>query len=262
VDADESQLQQVIKQALLILQHMPTHATPPEIAFQMQQVIRKLVSNQDPFCEVKKLSTQQALAMYPEMKKQVSQSVDPLSTAIRLSIAGNIIDFGVDDEIADLQETVDRVLIQDYAIDDHAAFVDSLKSADHLLYLADNAGETVFDRILIEELSLPVIYAVKDSPILNDAILQDALDAGLDSCATIISTGSQAQGTILSICSAEFLEQFDRAPIILAKGQANYETLSNVKGNIFNLLQVKCPILGTNLGVPQGSIVFRQNDQP
>lgn len=262
VGANDAQQQYVLQQALSLLQNQPPTATPPEIAYQIQLIIYQNISNRDPYQEVKELSTQQAMSMYPEMKRLVLQSDDPLATAIRLSIAGNIIDFGIHDQIADLNQTVERVLHQPYAIDDRAAFLALLKSADHLLFLADNAGETVFDRILIEELAIPVIYAVKDRPILNDATLHDALAAGLDSCTTIISTGSHGQGTILSTCSAEFHEQFRNAPLIIAKGQANFESLDSVDRKIFNLLQIKCPVLGGHLGVPEGSIVFRQNLPP
>lgn len=257
--ANEPQQYSILQQTLLLLQHLPPNANPPEIGNQIHQIVREVVGVEDPYLEVKKISTQQAMALYPKLKALVQQSEDPLGLAIRLSIAGNIIDFGVSDQIADLWETVERVIQQPYAIDDQAAFKAYLKNADHILYLADNAGETVFDRVLIEELPVPVIYAVKGGPILNDAILPDALAAGVDTCASLVSNGAQAAGTILSACSAAFREQFENAPMIIAKGQANFETLSDAGGKIFCLLQVKCPIIGMDLDVPVGSIVARQS---
>lgn len=256
--ANEAQLISVLQSTLSELQNLPSGATPPEIGYKIHKIVREVVNAQDPYEDVKRISTQKALALYPKLKEMVRQSKDPLATAIRLSIAGNIIDFAISDQIADLWVTVERVVKQPFAIDDREALKEYLKNAAHVLYLADNAGETVFDRILIEELPLPVIYTVKGSPVLNDAILQDAMDAGLDSCATITSNGSQAPGTILSLCSSSFHEQFNNATVIIAKGQANYESLSNAGTKIFCLLQVKCSVIGSDLAVPDGSIVVRQ----
>jgi damage-control phosphatase, subfamily I len=257
--ATETQLYPILQRTLSLLQNLPSGANPPEIGYQVHQVVREMVGTKDPYDEIKKISTQQAMALYPKLKAMVHESEDPLALAIRLSIAGNIIDFGISDQIADLWETVERVILQPYAIDDNTALMAYLKTADHVLYLADNAGETVFDRVLIELLHIPVIYAVKSSPFVNDAIMPDALAAGLDTCTTLISTGAQAAGTVLPLCSEAFREQFENAPIIIAKGQANYETLSDAGAKVFCLLQVKCPVIGLDLDVPVGSIVVRQS---
>jgi uncharacterized protein with ATP-grasp and redox domains len=127
-----------------------------------------------------------------------------------------------------------------------------------VLYLADNAGETVFDRLLIETLDVPVIYAVKGGPILNDATQEDALAAGIGRAAEVISSGADAPGTILSRCSGEFRQLYDRSELIIAKGQANYETLSEEGARVFFLLQVKCPVIARDVGTPVGSIVLRR----
>jgi damage-control phosphatase, subfamily I len=257
--ADETQQYTIMQHTLSLLQNLPVGANPPEIGYQFNQIVRDMVNTQDPYLEIKRTSTQQALALYPKLKALVQQNEDPLATAIRISIAGNIIDFAVSDQIADLWETVERVVQQPYAVDDTAQLKAALATADHVLYLADNAGETVFDRVLIEALPIPVVYVVKGNPIVNDAILQDALEAGIDRCATIINNGAQAVGTILSLCSESFRTQFDHAPLVIAKGQANFETLSDAGTNVFCLLQVKCPMIGLHLDVPVGSIIARQS---
>lgn len=256
--ADESQQYSVLQETLSMLQKLPPGVTPPEIGNQVHEIVRDLVGAKDPFQAFKKTSNQQALALYPALKKMVQQSEDPLALAIRISIAGNIIDFGVKDQIADLWETVERVVQQPYAIDDTAKLREVLQTADHVLFLADNAGETVFDRVLIEALSIPVIYVVKGGPIINDATLEDAVVAGLDTCSTIISNGAQAAGTILALCSESFQETYQNAPLIIAKGQANFETLSEAGAKVFCLLQVKCPVIGRDLDVPVGSIIASQ----
>ena len=257
-EANEDQQFLVLQRTLSLLQSLPPDANPPEIGYQVYQIVRELVDTQDPYHETKIESTRQAMALYPQLKTMIRQSEDPLALAIRMSIAGNIIDFAITDQIADLWETVERVICQPYAIDDRQAFLAALEHADHVLYLADNAGETVFDRLLIEELPVPVIYAVKGSPVVNDALMEDAVAAGLDTCTTLVSNGAQASGTILPLCSEEFRELYDRAPLVIAKGQANFETLSDAGAKVFCLLQVKCAIIGVDLGVPVGSIVFSQ----
>jgi hypothetical protein len=131
-----------------------------------------------------------------------------------------------------------------------------------VLYLGDNAGETVFDRVLIEALEPPVLYAVKGGPVLNDATLDDALAAGLETCATIIDNGSRAPGTVLDLCSAEFRGAFDAAPLVIAKGQANYETLSEAGPRVFCLLQAKCPVIAEDMRVPVGSTIVRRSTGP
>jgi damage-control phosphatase, subfamily I len=260
--ADENQQHTILQNTLTLLQNMPQGANPAVFSNQVHQMVRAMVGAKDPYLELKKSSTQQALALYPKLKALVQQSEDPLDTAIRISIAGNIIDFAVSDQIADLWGTVERVIHQPYAIDHTAQLKAYLQTADQVLYLADNAGETVFDRVFIEALPIPVIYIVKGSPIINDATMQDALAAGVDTCATLASNGSQAVGTVLSLCSDSFRAQFEHAQLVIAKGQANFETLNDAGAKVFCLLQVKCPMIGLDLGVPVGSIIARQSTSP
>ena len=134
----------------------------------------------------------------------------------------------------------------------------ALEKARVILYLADNAGETVFDRVLIEILEQPVIYAVKGGPTLNDATQEDAIAAGLEEVAEIVSTGSDAPGTVLEYCSPAFRQLYDEAELIIAKGQATHEALDEEDGRLFFLLQVKCPVLGREIGVEPGSIVLER----
>jgi uncharacterized protein with ATP-grasp and redox domains len=260
--ADEPQQYAILQQTLQLLQDVPARANPPEIGSRVHHIVQSQLGVADPYAAVKQASTRQALELYPRLKAMVRESADPLGLAIRLSIAGNILDFAVSDQIADLWSTVERVVHQAYAIDDSPALKARLSRVEYLLYLADNAGETVFDRVLIETLGVPVIYAVKGGPVLNDVTLPGALEAGLDGCARLIDNGARAAGTVLSLCSAEFRRQFVEAPLVIAKGQANYETLSEAGEKVFCLLQAKCPVIAADLGVPLGSIVARQNRAP
>jgi uncharacterized protein with ATP-grasp and redox domains len=259
--ADEALQRRIMHQALnLLSQHsLGTISMPPEIAYQIHRMVRSQTGAEDPYREAKQASTERALALYPELKQIVHQADDPLDAAIRVSIAGNIIDLGYSPTY-DLRSTLNRVLTQPFALDRREALRAMVSDATGILFLADNAGETVFDRVLIETLAVPVTYVVKGGPTLNDATRSDALEAGVDRVAEIIETGSDAPGTILSQCSDDFRKRFEEADLIIAKGQANYETLSDRGARIFFLLQVKCSVIGEDIGAPVGSIVAWQGN--
>jgi len=257
--ADETTQKAIMDEVLEVLQHAKATHTPPEIGYKVHAVVKRLSGVDDPYLEVKQRSTNRALALYSRFKEIRDASDDPLMTAVRLSIAGNIIDFGINLEY-DLEEVVQRVLEQPFAVDDGQAFRQALAQADEVLYLADNAGETVFDKLLIEVLGKPVVYVVKGAPVINDATKEDARAAGLHEVAQITDNGTDAMGTVLPIVSQKFLALFEKASFVIAKGQANYETLSDAGKKVFCLLQVKCPIIARHVGVPVGSIVLRQSE--
>ena len=259
--AGERQQRLAIDLVLDLLRRQDDSRTPPEIGDGVHRLVRQVVGADDPYRAAKARSTHEALALYPRLKMVLARADDPLEVAIRLSIAGNIIDFGPAAPY-DLWEVVERVLAQPFAIDDGPAFRAALSHAAQVLYLADNAGETVFDRLLIETLaetySLAVVYAVKGGPVLNDATVEDARAAGLDRVAQVIDTGTDAPGTILERCSASFRRAYESAGAIVAKGQANYETLSEEENGIFFMLQLKCPVIARDVGAPVGSIVLQR----
>lgn len=261
--ADEYQQKVVLDLVLDLLKQLEPSSMPPEIGDQVHRLVRQEVGDRDPYRAIKEASTRYAQSLYPRMKALLAETDDPLGMAVRLSIAGNIIDAAPDREY-DLWDTVERVLVQPFAIDDRAAFREALARVDQgvgttpVLYLADNAGETVFDRVLIEMLDTPVTYAVKGGPTLNDATEEDALAAGVDQVAKVVSTGSDAPGTVLDRCSQEFQRLYDEAELVIAKGQANYETLSEEGPKVFCLLQTKCPVIARDVGVSVGSIVLSQ----
>ncbi len=259
VTADEAVQQAVVNETLALLQALPPDTTPPEIALAVHTLVRERLGDGDPYATAKAESTRAALALYPRLTALVAESEDQLDAAVRVAIAGNIIDLGVSDDVPDLWATVERVMATPLAIDDLAELRSALAVVDHVLFLGDNAGETVFDRVLIEALEPPVIYAVKGGPVLNDATLEDAFAAGLETCATIVENGSRAPGTILDLCSAEFRDTFDNAPLVIAKGQANYETLSEAGPRVFCLLQAKCPIIAADMPAPVGSSIVRRS---
>jgi len=255
--ADDDQQHTILNLVLETLRSLDPASTPPEIGDAIHRMVREETGGSDPYARAKDEATEQALALYPRLKALVAEASDPVKVAARLAIAGNIIDLAPNSSY-DLWSTVERVLEQPFAVDDSQVFARALSSTEALLYLADNAGETVFDRVLIETLDVPVVYAVKGGPVLNDATMHDAEAAGLDEIAEVVDTGSDAPGTVLRLCSEEFRRRYDEAKMIVAKGQANYETLSGEGERLFFLLQTKCHVIAEDVGAPQGSIVLKQ----
>ncbi len=244
---------------MAVLQSVPLSVTPPAIGQKLYRAVHSAVQVDDPYLNVKQASTRLALDLYPYLASLVARAEDPLERAVRLAIAGNQLDYGPPNlpvSPASLRAAVDRALEQPLAIDHLGLFRKRLAESDHFLYLADNAGETVFDRLLIETMAKPTTYVVKGAPVLNDATIEDALAADLDHVACVIDNGSDAPGTILGECSAAVREEFESARLVVAKGQANYETLNDCGREVFHLLQVKCSVIASDAGVPVGSMVI------
>ncbi len=255
VTSDEKKILEILNEVSLALTRLCFDLTPSEIGREVYRIISARTGVRDPYRKLKDGFIRQALSLYPEMKKLIESSKDRLMTAVRLSIAGNIIDFGTQAKF-DLKKDIKKILFQDFALNHYSQFCKALKKAKKILFLADNAGETVFDRLLIEELHKPVIYAVRERPIINDATGEDALLSGIGEAAEIISSGCDAPGIILKFCSREFLKEYHSAGLIISKGQGNYEGLSDEKRPIFFLLKAKCPAVAREFGVEEGGIIL------
>jgi uncharacterized protein with ATP-grasp and redox domains len=160
-------------------------------------------------------------------------------------------------ENADLLKDVEIILHQEFAVFDYELFKQELNKAKEILYIGDNAGEAVFDKILIKELGKPVTFVVREIPVINDITFKEAKQIGIDKIAKIISSGSTAPGTILKSCNDDFLEKFENADMIISKGQGNYEGLSGIKKPIFFLLKAKCPVIAKNIGVKENDIILK-----
>ncbi len=255
ITSDEEETWKVLKAVSSYLPQLSFDLTPPEIGREVYRIISDMTGVEDPYHKIKKDCTQQALALYPQVKKIVKDSKNSLMAAVKAAVAGNVIDFGAQAAF-DIRRDLERILNQDFAVNHFPEFVQMVKESKQILYLADNAGETVFDRILIEEMEKPVIYVVREKPIINDAVKEDAEEAGIDKIAEVISSGSDAPGTILEYCSENFLKLIDQADLMISKGQGNYEALSELDRPIFFLLKVKCPVIAKDIGVTEGRAVL------
>jgi len=262
---------QILIELAKALPEVSLKSTPPDMARMVYGIVRKVTNNDDPYREIKSKSNRLALRIYPELVKIVSKSDDRLLKAVELAIAGNIIDYGVKNSL-NIKEELKIILGKEElfihknrdGLFDYPNFRHAINRARNVLYLADNAGETVFDRILIEEIKRvdkqkQIIYAVKENPIINDALLEDAYQCGLDRIATVLSCGLNAPGTILSLCSKEFQKIYKKADMIISKGQGNFEALSEEKRPLFFLLKAKCPVVAKDIGCRVGDIILLFN---
>jgi uncharacterized protein with ATP-grasp and redox domains len=257
---DEIIHRRVLNSVSIRIPDLALNATPPEIAQQVYRMVYEITGNHDPYIEAKKCANKSAMSIFARMKDIVGDSNDTLETACRLAIAGNAIDLGAQAEYGSIDSIIEDS--QGYQLDQehYRKFKESLRQSSLILYLADNAGEIVFDRILIEQIlqskKSKIVFVVREKPIINDATLDDALQVGLNKVATIISNGSDAPATILSQCSPEMRSYYSAADLIISKGQGNYESLSDRSENIFFLFKVKCPVVARDSGYDRDSLVL------
>ncbi len=271
--SDEIMQKRILDEVARILPEFSLNSSPPEMGLIIHGLIRRLTQKEDPYSQIKAESNRAALRIYPALEERLSASDDRLLTAVQLAIAGNIIDYGAQDSL-DVRRELQKILNlerkafsnNDKPLFDYPQFKQALSRARTVLYLADNAGETVFDRILIGEIKRidrdkRVIYAVKERPIINDALAEDAYQCAIDEVAVIVSSGSDAPGTVLSICSIEFLKRYREADMVISKGQGNFEALSEEKRSIFFLFMAKCHVVARDVGCNRGDIILYDNSR-
>jgi hypothetical protein len=266
--SDRDVQEEALRRALREAAELDMSAPPPVMGQTVHRIVRELTNVEDPYKEAKQRFNQFALDLYPELKKRVEKSANPVSAAIHLAAAGNIVDLGVKSGFANEQvhEAIENALDDPLAPEAVDAFCRAVGAADDVLYLGDNAGEIVFDRLLIEQLQRTgtaddsITYVVRGRPIINDATMTDAIETGMTELVPVIDNGSDGPGTILEDCSAGFRRRFDAADLIIAKGQGNYETLSQADKPIVHLLKVKCPVIAEDLGRPVGKLVLLTRD--
>lgn len=252
---------QILREVLHWSQEMDFNQSPPAMAQRIHRRLRAITGVADPYLTAKARLNRIALELLPALRTEIELSKSPLMTAVRIAIAGNMIDMGVNGNLTeqDVHQALQRALSEPF-FGEQERFFQAIARAGSILYLADNAGEIAFDRLLIEQI-LPerVTLAVRGAPVINDATLTDAQAVGLDEIVAIIDNGSDAPGTLLDDCSPEFRRRFAEADLIIAKGQGNFETLNDQPGNLFFLFKVKCSLVAHHVQQPLGTQVLAQS---
>ncbi len=239
------------------LSQIDFNQSPPKIGQEMHRIIRQILNNPDPYYQLKQKFNRLMLDYYPDLKKLVDEADNSFQMALRLAIAGNVIDYGPSQPF-DINKTLEQAKSIVLAIDDSQFLQESISKSKILLYLGDNAGEIIMDRIFLETIQHPNIYfVVRGAPVINDALIEDAQLVGIDKIAHLITNGDDAPGTILESTSAEFRNIFEKADLIISKGQGNYEGLCCVPKNIFFILMTKCDHVANHLGVKKGDFIVK-----
>lgn len=234
------------------------------IGTQIHRTIKDETGNQDPYSRERETSNDIALQYFPHVEKLLEDN--DLKNYLKVAIAGNVIDFGALGLETDMESLITETMNKEPVIDDSKDLEHELEIAKTVLYLADNIGEIVFDKILIEKINeydVDVTVALKEKPILNDACIDDALKIGLDEISKLTSTGTDSIGIIEGDVSPKFMELFNKSDLIIAKGLGNYEGLGEMDLNnkqVFCLLNAKCKPVARDIGVNVGdNIVLKLN---
>ncbi|MDN5352077.1 MAG: damage-control phosphatase, subfamily [Clostridiales bacterium] len=254
--------EKIIHVGLKALGELCFDETPPEVAYRMHQAAKAISGVEDPYDRLKEEYNRvaQSICDTIEEEKWLERSENAFDLACRLAIAGNIIDFSVGLELspeAILRSVEDSLKQPLYGINP-SVLKEAAEKAERILYIADNAGEIIFDKFLLRELPMEkVTYVVKGGPIVNDATMEDAISSGVSALVHVIDNGHNAQGTVLKACSEAFLQAFHSADLIISKGQANYETLSDIRDkDIFYLLRAKCRSIAGVIGCQRMDFVI------
>lgn len=247
VTSDNKKTEHCLRRVLRVAAEFDFELSPPEMSRHIHKIIREETGSYDPYKKIKEGSIEIAKSMEPDVRRRINAASDPFEAAIRFGIAGNIMDFALTSlwdqkRVETIFEGALRQHLDLQVIEELRA---SLVSADLVLILGDNAGETVFDRVMIDFFpgKASIIYAVKGSPVINDAVMEDARASDLDTVARLIDNGNDAPGTVLSLCSDQFLKIFKKADVVISKGQANFETLNGIFREVYFLTQIKCPVI-------------------
>ncbi|MDD5448733.1 MAG: ARMT1-like domain-containing protein [Actinomycetota bacterium] len=252
-----------LREVAKILSSTSTPVTPPEVGERIYKTISVLSHNPDLFRAEKKKQNSEAMAILPGLRKMIREARNPLEMAARLAIAGNVVDLGANEDF-DLEKSVSEAAQGGVSFEAFEDFAGAISKSGSILYIADNCGEIVFDRLFIETIadSFPkaqITVGVRSKPIINDVTEVEAREVGIDSVARILPTGSEMPGTLLSKTTAEFKELFFGVDLVIAKGQGNWETIESPQREVYFLFKVKCPTVAEMTGVSIGTpLIFKK----
>lgn len=249
VTEDKKLQEQILRESLIVASKFDTESSGFITQAKIQNVIKEILPDGDPYREVKEKYNCITLGLADELKRVIEISTDPFETSLRISLAGNIIDFGPNITLNKkiIKEAIKKSLSQNLDEEKIKLLKENIDNAKRILFIGDNAGEIVLDKIFIEKLPKEKItYVVRGGYALNDATMQDAKMVGMTDTVRVITTGLDMPAAILPLCSKDFLVNYKRADLIIAKGQGNYEALCEEDKNIFFLLKIKCTIIAKN----------------
>ena len=263
----EQKKEAAMRESLAYLSSANYEGCTPESMGELWALLSKYTGADDPYAAIKSLCNREAMKMEEHARAAIRASSDPFVRALKYAVAGNLVDYGLEHPVSleEQNRQVDAIAASPFAVDDSAALKKALESAKTLVYLCDNAGEILFDKLLIEEIrrEFPQIEptcVVKGSPVLNDVTLSDALEVGLDTVAHVMDNSDGSPGTVLHRASDAFRAAYEKADVVISKGQGNFESLhEEERGNLYFLFMTKCEAICQMVGTPKMSIVCMGN---
>jgi len=243
---DEKLQEEILRASLIAASKFNTDKIGLLTHAKIQKAIKKIAPTDDPYKEAKEKINSICIDMSDEIRKVIANSKDCFETSLRIALAGNIIDFGQGTNFSKniIKHTIDASLHQNLDKNKVEILRENINKAEKILYIGDNTGEIVFDKIFIEQLPRDKItFVVRGGPAMNDSTMEDAKSVGMTDVVKVITTGLDMPASILPLCSKKFLSEYKKSDLIIAKGQGNYEALSDEEKNIFFLLKIKCPVI-------------------
>lgn len=255
-----SLMQRVISE----LANLDANSSSPYAAHKIQDVIKQYLNHPDPYQEEKHYYNTEMLKLENDFLDLIKAADDQISTALKLSAAGNIIDFGPGHELSRerVLAVIDETMQRAFEYETLEALQSRLSRCESLLYLGDNCGEIVLDKMFVRTIKehyprIKVQFATRGKPILNDVTEEDAYLVGMDAYAEIVNNGTDIPGTELKYCSPQFLEIFNHSQVIIAKGQGNFESLHGCgRENLYYIFMCKCNLFMEKHNAQQNDIVL------
>jgi len=245
------------------IQSFDRNQNPPQNAASLYEAMAEILKVNDLYADFKQASSEKAKAFLPFCEQKIRMSSNTLFEATKTAVAGNVIDLAAV-VLYDLEEELEKIYHTPFAIDDFKALELQLQKSHTLVYLADNAGEEIFDKLYIQTIkalfpTIEVYYFVRGRPIINDLTCKDAFASGMDEVALIVDSGVPTPGLVVELMNEHARNIFEKAECIISKGMGNYECLGETKGlPIFFLFKVKCDVVAQAVGATLGSIICKQ----
>jgi len=237
--------------------------TPPLVAKDVYEYLALKTGLEDPLEKLKQESIKKATSYLPLIEEKIQNNEDKLFTAIKAAVAGNVIDFATTKEFC-LDEEINSIFHTDFAINDYKLFKQKLETSNELIILSDNAGENVFDKILVKTIAnlypkIKIYYATRGKAIINDITTKEAFQIGIDKYCEVISSGVDTPGLEKKQADKNFLKLFHNSPLVLSKGMGNFECLESYKDDrVFFLFKVKCEVVANQVSRNLGEIILKR----
>ncbi|WP_321298058.1 ARMT1-like domain-containing protein [Marinifilum fragile] len=249
-----------VEEANYIVSNSQSLSTPYS-GLLLHRLAKRIFKTEDLYASEKLKANKILQLNYSHWKSLVSNSDNPLYVAAKLAVIGNIIDYGAHTAPDDIVSEIEHLLQKEFALNESEEMFEAIKNAKSVLYLGDNAGEIVFDKLFIETLNHPnLTFVVRGEPIINDVTFEDSQYVKMEDVCKVISNGHDAPSTLLENCSSEFQKLYRDADVVISKGQGNLEGLLNEKRDkLFFMLMAKCDLIAGKLGVKKKDLVIKQN---